>query len=42
MTMEQIGIPTHGDSVYFIGSGPRHENDVAAHATELGLEAFIV
>jgi len=42
LTLDQIGIPAHGDFIYFIGSGPRHENDVAAHASELGLEAFIV
>ena len=28
--------------MYYIGSGPRHEHDVARHASELGVEAFIV
>jgi hypothetical protein len=42
LKLDQIGIPAHGDFIYFIGLGPRHENDVAVHASELGLEAFIV
>ena len=41
-TTADIGVPANGDFVYYIGSGPRHEHDVARHASELGVEAFIV
>ena len=41
-TTADIGVPANGDFVYYIGSGPQHEHDVARHACELGVEAFIV
>ena len=42
VTTELLGIPSSGDFVFYIGSGPPHESDIAAHASELGVEAFIV
>ena len=41
-TTADIGVPANGDFAYYIGSGPRHEHDIARHASELGVEAFIV